>query len=167
MFRSDLDKRALTIARRLVRRYDAFRDNPWPLLYREFDVAYPDSKFILTWRRAGDWIRRVVDQFGTSSTPMREWVYDGVGAPAGKEEHYLARYRRHDREFRSSFTGGPYDLLELNITEGDGWEQLCPFLGHPIPPVPFPHLHNPRVGADRGWLELPPVVAAAAVIAGR
>lgn len=149
VLRSDLDKKALTIARRLARRHDAFRDNPWPVLYREFDVAYPDSKFILTWRRAEDWIRSVVDEFGTTSTPMREWVYDGVGVPAGNEEHYLARYRRHNREVRSYFAGRPDDLLELNISEGGGWEQLCPFLGHPIPPVPFPHLNNSRVKADR------------------
>jgi hypothetical protein len=30
----------------------------------------------------------------------------------------------------------------MNLVEGDGWEKLCPFLGVPVPSVPFPHLHR-------------------------
>jgi hypothetical protein len=32
----------------------------------------------------------------------------------------------------------------MRITEGDGFEELCPFLGVPIPSEPFPHRHRHR-----------------------
>ncbi|MBI1357416.1 MAG: hypothetical protein GC160_24005 [Acidobacteria bacterium] len=40
----------LAKAIQLGRRYDAFQDNPWPILYRELDQAFPSAKFILTVR---------------------------------------------------------------------------------------------------------------------
>ncbi|MDH3499538.1 MAG: hypothetical protein OEM97_05410 [Acidimicrobiia bacterium] len=140
--RSDVEARAFRAARRLVRRYDAFQDNPWPLLYRELDEMCPGSKFILTVRPADRWIRSVVDHFGADSTPMRDWIYDGVGSPLGNEEHYLERYERHNRDVRRYFADRPADLLEMDITAGDGWEPLCAFLGHPIPQVPFPTMNS-------------------------
>jgi hypothetical protein len=51
---------------RLTDRYDAFRDNPWPALYRELDVRHPKSRFILTTRTEDAWLHSVVRHFGTS-----------------------------------------------------------------------------------------------------
>ena len=66
-------------------RYDAFQDNPWPLLYRELDERCPGSRFVLTLRPTQDWLDSVVHHFGAKDTPMREWIY-GVGHPLGNEE---------------------------------------------------------------------------------
>jgi len=33
----------------------------------------------------------------------------------------------------------PHRLLVMDVTRGDGWDLLCPFLGLPIPSEPFPH----------------------------
>jgi hypothetical protein len=140
--KSNVEERALRMAGRLVKRYDAFQDNPWPLLYRQLDRRYPGSKFILTVRPTDRWIRSVVDHFGGTTTPMREWIYGGVGDPAGHEEHYIARYERHNAEVRTYFAGRSHDLLEMDITAGDGWEKLCPFLGHPVPAEPFPSMNS-------------------------
>ncbi len=38
------------MAYELVAQYDAFQDNPWPIIYKGLDVKYPDSKFILMLR---------------------------------------------------------------------------------------------------------------------
>src|SRR5688500_18482102 len=73
---------ARDMAFRLAERFDAFQDNPWPLLYRELDERYPKSKFVLTVRPTDAWITSIVRFFGTESTPMREWIY-GVGSPQG------------------------------------------------------------------------------------
>ncbi|HEX8335676.1 MAG TPA: sulfotransferase [Pyrinomonadaceae bacterium] len=35
-------------------------------------------------------------------------------------------------------------LLVMDITAGDGWEVLCPFLGVEIPDRPFPHENRTR-----------------------
>jgi len=132
------------IAFALVDQYDAFSDNPWPIIYRELDQKYPDSKFILTLRSTESWVRSMVKYFGATTTPMREWIY-GAGNPAGNEAIYAARYERHNHEVLEYFRERPNDLLVMNFAEGDGWEKLCPFLGKEIPAVPFPHTNKASV----------------------
>jgi hypothetical protein len=121
----------------LVNKFDAFQDNPWPILYKELDQKFPDSKFILTLRPSEDWFRSVVNHFIEKETPMREWIY-GVGYPKGNENVYVARYERHNREVIEYFKDRRKQLLVLNITAGEGWTKLCPFLGERIPAIAFP-----------------------------
>lgn len=121
----------------LVNKFDAFQDNPWPILYRELDRKFPGSKFILTLRPSDGWVRSVVNHFSEEETPMREWIY-GVGHPKDSEDVYVARYERHNREVLEYFKDRGNDLLVLNLTAGEGWAQLCPFLGERIPAVRFP-----------------------------
>jgi hypothetical protein len=137
------------LASQLLPRFDAFQDNPWPMLYKELDRAVPGSRFILTLRSEDEWLDSVIRHFGTSGTPMREWIY-GVGAPIGHEDVFLDRYRRHNRDVMEHFKGRE-DLLVMRITDGDGWRLLCPFLGRAEPEMPFPH-SNPagRTTADLG-----------------
>jgi hypothetical protein len=125
----------------LVKKYDAFEDNPWPVIYREMDSKYPGSKFIHTIRPAEAWIKSQVRDFALANTPMREWIY-GVGCPEGNEEIYVQRYERHNREVLEYFKDRPDDLLTFDMPKGDGWEQLCPFLGAEIPNKPFPHANK-------------------------
>ena len=125
------------MAFRLADEFDGFQDNPWPMLYKELDVRYPGSKFVLTIRPPEEWIRSVVNHFSEKETPMRQWIY-GVGHPRENEELYLARYNGHNSEVTEYFKDRPQDLLVLRITAGEGWEKLCPFLGEPVPATPFP-----------------------------
>lgn len=132
---------AQQIAFELVEQYDAFQDNPWPILFRELYQRYPEARFILTVRPADAWLRSVVEHFGTKSTPMREWIY-GVGSPHGNEEIYVARYQRHNREVMDFFSDKANCLLVLDITAGEGWEKLCPFVGNDIPETSFPRVNS-------------------------
>lgn len=134
----DIATNALKMALGLVPLYDAFQDNPWPILFRELDAAFPGSRFILTERPPEAWIRSVVNHFGSRSTPMRQWIY-GEGAPSGNEALYLSRYNAHNEAVLAYFAGRPGDLLRLPITAGAGWTELCAFLGHAVPRRPFPH----------------------------
>jgi Sulfotransferase domain len=129
---------AWRVASDLLEDYDAFQDNPWPILYRELDRAVPGSKFVLTVRPDDAWLDSVVRHFGTESTPMREWIY-GVGAPVGHEQVFLDRYRRHNQEVVEYFEDRTDDLLVMRVTEGDGWGALCPFLSREEPDEAFPH----------------------------
>jgi len=125
-------------ARQIIPRYDAFQDNPWPIIYRFLDREYPGSKFILTVRPTAKWITSVVDHFSGSRPAMREWIYGpGKGDPEGNEAVYVERYERHNREVLDYFRDRPDDLIVFDIA-GDGWEKLCTFLGHPVPDRPFP-----------------------------
>jgi hypothetical protein len=137
----DPARTALEACRRLSYEFDAFQDNPWPLLYREMDELHPGSRFILTVRPTDQWIRSMVSHFGTDDTAMRRWIY-GHGHPLGNERVYIDRYERHTREVRAYFSQRPEDLLELAITDGQGWEPLCSFLGEPVPNVPFPRSNS-------------------------
>ncbi len=125
----------------LVAQYDAFQDNPWPILYRKLDRLYPQSKFILTMRNSDSWIASQVRHFGRRETPMRQWIY-GVGCPEGHEDVYKERYESHNKDVLDYFRDRPDDFLILDLARGDGWEQMCPFLGKGVPDTPFPHANK-------------------------
>lgn len=130
--------RALAVATERLPHFDAFQDNPWPILYRELDALCPGSRFILTERDTDRWFASASEHFGADDTPMREWIY-GVGHPRGHEEVYRTRYEEHYEQVRDYFRDRPDDLLSIDITRGDGWKELCEFLGHEVPDEPFPH----------------------------
>ncbi len=136
-----LEREDLDSIRKIADSFDAYEDNPWPLLYQELDQWYPGSKFILTLRDDEKWINSVTNHFGGVDKPMRRWIY-GVGDPRGNESLYLDRYKRHNEEVQAYFADRPGDLLEVNWEHGDGWERICEFLGESIPDIPFPHANK-------------------------
>lgn len=136
----DIGSKLVSLVDELIPQYDAFQDNPWPLVYEHLDRHCPGSRFILTVRDPQSWIRSQVRFFGRNTTPMREYIY-GVGCPEGNEETYLRRYEQHNREVVEYFRGRD-DLLVMDFERGDGWERLCPFLGKPVPEEPFPHINK-------------------------
>jgi hypothetical protein len=125
----------------IVKGYDVFRDNPWPLLFRELDKMFPKSKFILTLRDTGNWINSMVNCFGQKETEMRRWIY-GIGAPKNNEERYKEVYRKHNADVIAYFKRRQNDLLVMNFEEGNGWKELCLFLNKQIPSKPFPHINK-------------------------
>lgn len=137
----DIEKKLLTITKELAVKYDAFQDNPWPLVYKEMDAEFPGSKFILTIRNEDEWIKSVCLHFGRKSTPMRKLIY-GYGSPVGNEQVYLNRYRQHNKDVIEYFSSRKNDLLVINISKGQGWVELCDFLGHEKPNVKFPRANS-------------------------
>jgi len=129
---------ALRRALQLVPEYEAFQDNPWPILFRELDTRFPGSRFILTIRETEAWLRSITRHFGGRETPMREWIY-GVANPRGAEDRYVATFERHNADVRAHFADRPDDLLVLDLPGGAGWEELCAFLDVDVPRGPFPH----------------------------
>jgi len=130
---------------KVLEEYDACQDNPWPIIYKELDQRFPGSKFILTERDTDKWLRSVVNHFGGEETEMRTWIY-GVGDPRDHEDVYTERYERHNREVREYFKDRPGDLLIVNWAEGDGWKEMCAFLGEKVPSKPFPHANKGAYG---------------------
>lgn len=131
------------VAFRMVPRYSAFEDNPWPLLFRDLDAAFPGSRFILTTRDADRWIRSAARYFGTKTNGMFELIYGRKKfCLAGNEEHARARFERHNREVLEHFSGREQDLLVWKLEAEANWETLCGFLDCPIPRAAFPHGKN-------------------------
>jgi hypothetical protein len=129
---------------RTVRRYDCFEDWPWPLIYRELDQRYPGSKFILTIRLSSEiWMKSLMkhaERIGP--TEFRKLVY-GYEMPHGHEEEHIRFYEEHNRAVRNYFRERPDQFLEVCWEKGDGWPEICSFLGVPlVTDEPFPHLNS-------------------------
>jgi hypothetical protein len=139
---------------RIAEAFDAFEDNPWPILYRELDERFPGSRFILTRRPSEAWIRSQVKDFATAETPMRRWIYgEAAGCPVGNEAVYVARYERHNREVLDYFRDRPGDLLVIDFPADAGWEKLCAFLGREVPNEPFPHANKASLSRRiKNWI---------------
>lgn len=159
------------------RRYDdidAICDLPAAAFYQELMAAYPTSKVILTIRELNDWwasiedhftrnpignerrlLFRLANKFGIDAQEpeidrfrrhLRHYVY---GSATPQEFLYKKRFTEHNALVMTSV---PKErLLVMDITAGDGWEKLCPFIGADIPDTPFPHESAP-----------PPITAPAA-----
>ena len=116
--------------------------------YAQFDALYPGSKFILTVRDVDAWLRAVRNLFEVwrDRDPHREFT-DFIGAVvygthAFNEDRFRYVYETHVRNVREFFRTRPDDLLIMDITAGDGWDELCPFLGRPVPASTFPHRNS-------------------------
>ena len=135
---------ALGMVLAVATEFDAFKGNPWTILYKELDGTFPGSKFILTMRPAERWLASAVSYFRNSrSTPMKKWIF-GYGLPHGNEDAYIERYNRHNQTVIDYFSGRDRDFLIMNFEAGDGWIKLCDFLERPVPNDPFPHLNRTR-----------------------
>ncbi len=134
----NIGEKALDYAIEKIPQYDAFQDNPWPLLYKELDARYPGSRFILTTRHPRSWLRSVKKYFGPYEAAAEVWIYGGVGTPYKNQKRFLQRYKRHNREVREYFKGRPNDFLEIDLGKGHGWKEICAFLEQPAPETPFP-----------------------------
>lgn len=134
----DIKRKALSWAVDRVPDYDAFQDNPWPLLYKEMDRLYPGCKFILTTRHPRSWIKSAKKYFGYYESAAEVWIYDGVGTPIKNQKRFLKRYKEHNEEVRQYFKNRPDDFLEINLGKGEGWNEICTFLGADIPVQDFP-----------------------------
>lgn len=126
----------------ILDKYDAFEDNPWPLLFKEFYNKYPTAKFVLTIRDEDKWWQSLINHFGENHTKMREWIY-GDGVPLGNEKLYKERYRKHNKEVKDFFNDKPNQLLIIDWSESDNnWEKICKFLNKPVPNISFPNANK-------------------------
>lgn len=114
--------------------YDAFSDFAGHEFYPLLDRQYPYSRFILTNRDLESWLdsreRKVAKNLASATYRHAFRTVDRPGWMKHRTE-YLAALDRY-------FARRPGDFLVINIPAGEGWEKLCPFLGLPIPDLPFP-----------------------------
>lgn len=127
-----------------------FVDTPAAARYRELDVMYPGSKFILTLREREAWLEscrrhweRVRPHHHTPETHF-EYMWCRVklyGRLDFDPDNHWQAYERHVAGVRDYFAARPHDLLEIDVTAGSGWQPLCQFLNVPVPAAAFPW-HN-------------------------
>ncbi len=120
----------------LMDRCDAVADLPIPSIYRQLDTAFPGSRFILTTRAPNEWIASVEKHVGTRALFEEERLFYQTNV--FDAEVFVERFQAHNRDAIEYFGDRP-DLLVMDVTAGDGWSQLLPFLDEDDPHVPFPH----------------------------
>jgi len=127
-------KQFYDVVRDRAKYFDAFSDAPWLFMYRELDKWYPNSKFILTLRSTPE---------AVAQSDISMWRRNGVKEEdIPLPEKFINRYLKHNEEVRDYFRNRQGDLLEVCFEGGDGWQEVCSFLGKPIPKSPFPHANR-------------------------
>lgn len=126
--------------------FRSFKDRPWNIwdMYRRMDERFPGSFFILTERDSESWWDSV-----------ERWLRVSYRGDADRLKRYLqhlkvehlnkaafvSAYERYNDAVKSYFRGRD-DLLVMNLQRGDGWAEICGFIGRPIPEQPFPHANQ-------------------------
>ncbi len=129
-----------------LERYYALCDSPIPILYKQLDEAYPNSKFILTVRDHNGWLESVEWLFSKKNPERWTWDKWPVSnilhrAMYGRTDFEKAvmsdSYHKHNEEVVRYFSDRPNDLLVMD-TNNPSFEWLARFLGQPVPSVPYP-----------------------------
>ena len=127
----------LDVVMKHAERFDSFEDLPWCSLFHEFDRWFPGSKFILTVRKNE---RAWFESFRKHNVRLNNKIFIPSKGPTF--EKTIAIYRDHNASVRAHFRDRPEDLLELCWEQADGWNELCAFLGKPVPALPLPHVNK-------------------------
>ena len=141
-----LDKKQLSIDFNKLEQYDAFTDIPIARIYKELDVCYPNSKFILTVRDMDSWLSSCRNHFKylevlLPNKTAKALHLDLYGTVHFRKKKFKEAYTRHLKDVLNYFKGRERDLLVIDICGGEGWEKLCPFLNKPLPNQAFPKWH--------------------------
>lgn len=126
-------------------RYDALSDITVIPYMERLDKAYPDALFILTVRKLEDWLNIMplhMKKHGRLTSTAKRMRMEILGTTGYNRALFRKRWVRHVRRVKKYFRGRPGKLLIMDICAGDGYEVLCPALGHPIIKEPFPHGHK-------------------------
>lgn len=113
--------------------FDACCDWPTWESWRELLALYPTAKCILTTRDSESWLASAKAHVARNALIGRKWN------SIGDEVAAILAYETHNQQVREFFGAHPeFYFIELRICDGEGWEKLCPFLGHTPPCDPFP-----------------------------
>ena len=122
--------------------YDAFSD--WDLgpttvdIVKEFDKQYPNSKFILNVRDVESWLDSREKHVKRNQERKRKDPEADINWLTVDRDGWATQFNKHYDEVTKHFKGREDELLVFDVTKGDGWGKLCPFLELPIPSTPFP-----------------------------
>ena len=148
---------------RLIAMFDKYQAlaNGTGISYQELDLAYPNSRFILTVRESKAWLesqhayRRLQAEQVKDSATLRVQKFinrEIYGSEYFDSNIWLDTYNRHVDGVLDYFADRPMSLLVMDICGGDGWDKICPFLGCADPFSPFPHTNDITAVTNRAKL---------------
>jgi len=114
---------------------DAVEDLPTAMYYEQMLHEYPNARFVLTVRDAEAWYT----SFSQHQKDITE-LYGGVlpfrlqkitemayGTVEDDKETWVQHFNAHNAHVQEVIPAG--QLLVMDITKGQGWKELCQFLG--------------------------------------
>lgn len=127
---------------------DGIGDVAAAIFFKQLDREWPGSKFILTLRELGGWLRsqeyhvkasHVEERTGAARENMVFTRAAAYGSVEYERWRFIDVYRDHLRSVRDHFSGRD-DLLQIKLGwEGQKkWSLLCEFLGKASPRAEFP-----------------------------
>lgn len=129
---------------------DAVTDVATAIFFEEIYHAHPGAKVVLTIRTEDSWwhsycglakkVQPVIENDCTAREIVQAIRCIAYGSPTPKEFIYRKKFREHNKRVLNNIPES--DLLVMDVTEGDGWKKLCPFLDVETPTVPFPNLNK-------------------------
>jgi len=132
-----------------AKQFESFEDWPWFSIYRELDLRFPGSRFILTVRKdTATYVHSLQRHHEREGIRNKDFIkphwWDevfGVDPAAWDYEYSARRYEKHNRDVLEYFGARlNKDLLVVCWENGDGWDAIAKFLNKPVPNEPFPHL---------------------------
>jgi hypothetical protein len=131
--------------------FDAFTDIPTSTVYSELAELYPDAKFVLTTRDPDAWAKSMVSF--APKTLVRSAIENSFFHTGGlfraiygedwqqnSFEDWRQIYIDYQQGVQEYFADEQGRLLQLNVTGGEGWQQLAEFLGVEPEEGAFPHV---------------------------
>jgi len=133
--------------------FDALGDSPIPLLFKELDSRYPDSKFILTIRQKEKWLEsmewmfkhgKVIWDWNESIHAYHEKFY---GSRSFNKRILSRHYDDYHKSVFDYFSASPDKLFTIKLEDGFDVNDICAFLN--IPPREVTNdKRNSRVNAS-------------------
>lgn len=135
----------------MANKKDSFEDWPWALLYKEFDMKFKNSRFVLTIRETDRWLssyQNMLKNQGNATEELNEIrrIIYGLPFPGVSEKRLAERYEKHNEDVMRYFSDRPNDLLVVDWEKKHGWRSLCDFLELAEPATPFPHVNKGNYG---------------------
>ncbi|KAI0453603.1 P-loop containing nucleoside triphosphate hydrolase protein [Xylaria acuta] len=176
--------------------YDVIIEMPFFML-RSTLKAYPDAKFLLTERDPEKWAKSFMNTVGVATTRLNSfpmstfkkfdnfafnmaifsnravnYCTNGFGMSEEGRKALVENYKSYIAEVKRLVP--PEQLKVVKLEDGLGWNELCPYLGVPIPDTPWPSLNTPeefhaivgpkmRTAASKGMASVTTIIAVAAV----
>jgi hypothetical protein len=121
--------------------YDAYSDiQRLSVNFDVLDEQYPGSRFILTTRPIDEWIDSRRRHVLRNRERKEQGAYEGTFLEI-ETDRWRDQFLEHHDRIESYFRGRD-DLLVMHVTQGEGYEVLCPFLGVPTRSEVFPWSHK-------------------------
>ena len=124
-----------------VKKYEALTDIQISRFYKELDVIFPGSKFILTTRELNSWLGSCKNHFNEHrkvAPKVQALDIDVYGTDLFDIDIFRRAYSQHYNEIIDYFSGREGDLLLLDISERNKWAKLSVFLNKPVPDEAYP-----------------------------